>query len=152
MAFVSYICIIGSSLAERTVAPAPRDDIESLGYSLLHLASGDLPWFHNVLHRTRKTRHDGGMIDYARSLNFDELPNYELLRSQVQETRERAGLSDSFAVDWHITADASIGPSPCGHLQQICFMRPFFVDDRSPCPVPNDPNFPSPRTDRMLSN
>src|SRR6202167_4144965 len=135
MAFVSYICIIGSSLAERTVAPAPRDDIESLGYSLLHLASGDLPWFYNVLHGTRKTQYDqvwikkqrysgadlapdgltfiGDMIDYARSLNFDELPNYELFRSQIQETRERIGLLDSFVVNWNVPSDASIGPWRC---------------------------------------
>jgi len=52
----------------------------------------------------------GEMIDYARSLNFGELPNYELLHSQVQETRERAGLLDSFVVDWHIPSDALRGP------------------------------------------
>jgi hypothetical protein len=95
--------------------------------------SSNLLYCSHVILAGRNVRNDNA--------TFDELPNYELLRSQVQETRERAGLLASFAVDWHITADASIGPSPCGHLQQICFMRPFFVDDRSPCPVPNDPNF-----------
>ena len=146
MAFVSYIRVIGSSVTEWSIAPAPRDDIEFLGYSLLHLASGDLPWFYNVWHGTRKTQYDqvwikkqrysgadlapdglsfiGAMIDHARSLNFDELPNYKLFRLQVQEARERAGLLDSFVVDWNIPSDALIGPWRCGRLQQICFMEP----------------------------
>ncbi|KIM84488.1 hypothetical protein PILCRDRAFT_384823 [Piloderma croceum F 1598] len=126
------------------IRPAPRDDIESLGYSLLHLAIGNLPWMYNVRHGTKKTQHDqvrikkqlhsgaylapdglsciGKMIDHARSLKFNQLPNYELLSSQIRETSERAGLLDSSAVDWNIPADASF-------------------DDRSPCPVPNDPTF-----------
>src|SRR5882724_7125512 len=28
--------------------PAPRDDVESLGYTFLNLARGDLPWSYNV--------------------------------------------------------------------------------------------------------
>jgi hypothetical protein len=54
------------------------------------------------------------MIDHARSLNFDQLSNYELLRSQIRETREQAGLLDSSAVDWNIPADASFGLWSCG--------------------------------------
>ncbi|KAG0698070.1 kinase-like domain-containing protein [Suillus ampliporus] len=75
------------------ILPAPRDDIESLGYVLFSIAQGDLPWTHNVQHGTRRTRQDqvrikssdisaltlppmgylvfGQMVDYARSLKFD---------------------------------------------------------------------------------
>jgi hypothetical protein len=42
------------------------------------------------------------MIDYARSFRFDELPDYQLLRSQIQETRRRAGAHDFYPVEWHI--------------------------------------------------
>ena len=105
--------------------------MESLGYSLLSLARGDLPWTYNIHHGTRKIRHDqvrvkkqrysgadlapdrlpciGEMIDYARSLKFGQLPNYELLRSQVRKTRQQAGLLGSFAVEWHVPAGTSSG-------------------------------------------
>jgi hypothetical protein len=49
------------------------------------------------------------MIDYARSLKFDQLPNYELLRSQIRKTRQRTGLLDSLTVEWHVPAEASSG-------------------------------------------
>jgi len=70
--------------------------------------SADLPdwWLRSV----------GG---YACGLEFDRLPNEELLRSRVQETRERAGLSDSFTVEWLVFAQAPLVP----------------------CPVPNDCTF-----------
>jgi hypothetical protein len=93
---------------------------------------------YNIQHGTRKTQHDqvrikkqpysgadlapdglsciGEMIDHARSLNFDQLPNYELLRSQIRETRERAGLLDSSAVDWNIPADAHLVCGVVGHI------------------------------------
>jgi hypothetical protein len=52
----------GFILLEGTAGPAPRDDIERLGYSLLHLAIGDLPWMYNVRHRTRKAQYDQVLI------------------------------------------------------------------------------------------
>jgi hypothetical protein len=108
--------------------------VESLGYSLVSLACGGLPWTYNVHHGTRETQHDqvqikkqrysgadlatnrlpciGEMTDYARSLKFDQLPNYELLHSQIRKTRQWAGLLDSFTVKWHLPAEASsVAPS-----------------------------------------
>lgn len=65
-------------LSEGMVSPAPRDDIESLGYSLLHLACGNLPWMYNVWHGTRKTQYDQVRIKKLRysgaDLAPDELP------------------------------------------------------------------------------
>ncbi|KAG2072903.1 kinase-like protein [Suillus decipiens] len=94
-----------SLLPDRTIGPAPRDNIESLGYVLLSLAWRDLPWMYNTRHgtgnnreiqvRIKKERYSGTdlapdglpclgqMIDHARSLKFDQLPDYELLRSQI---------------------------------------------------------------------
>jgi len=127
------------------IRPAPRDDVESLGYSLLSLARGNLPWTYNVYHGTKKTQYDqvrlkkqqysgadltldglpciGQIIGYARSLKFDQLPDYELLRTQVRETRARAGLLASSAVEWDIPAEV-------------------LSDDASPCPVPNESSLP----------
>ncbi|KAG2119123.1 kinase-like domain-containing protein, partial [Suillus discolor] len=120
----------------RHIRSAPRDDIESLGYTLLSLARGDLPWTYNTRHGTSKNQEVqvrikkqqfsgadmspdglpcfGQMIDYARSLKFDQLPDYELLRSQIQETRALAGLLDPATINWNIPAEASLSVvSPC---------------------------------------
>ena len=118
----------------KLLGPAPRDDVESLGYSLLHLISGVLPWLYNVLHGTRKTQHDqvrikkqrhngaslapggmpciGEMVDYARSLNIDQLPNYDLLRSQIHRNRKQAALLDLATVEWHVLTERLPGLSP----------------------------------------
>ncbi|KAG1857303.1 hypothetical protein C8R48DRAFT_565203, partial [Suillus tomentosus] len=69
----------------------------SLGYTLLNLAVGDIPWTYNTRHGTsknqevqvwvKKQQHSGAdvapnglpcsgqLIDYARSLKFDQLPD-----------------------------------------------------------------------------
>ncbi|KAG2354572.1 hypothetical protein BDR07DRAFT_1429024 [Suillus spraguei] len=47
------------------------------------------------------------MIDHARSFKFDQLPDYDLLRLQIQETRTLAGLLDSAAIKWNVPAEAS---------------------------------------------
>ncbi|KAG1863690.1 kinase-like domain-containing protein [Suillus subluteus] len=113
----------------RDIRPAPRDDIESLGYALISLARGDLPWTYNTRHGTSKDREVqvrikkqqysgtdlapnglpcfGQLIDHARNLKFDQLPDYELLRLQIQETRALAGLLDSAMIKWDIPAEAS---------------------------------------------
>lgn len=48
------------------------------------------------------------MIDYARRSKFDQLSDYELLRSQLRDTRERAGLLDSFAIEWDVSAKTTM--------------------------------------------
>jgi hypothetical protein len=53
------------------------------------------------------------MIDYARSLKLDQLADYRLLRSKIQETGRRAGLPDGFAVEWHVPAEHSSGLLTC---------------------------------------
>ncbi|KAG1847532.1 kinase-like domain-containing protein [Suillus subalutaceus] len=119
----------GTLLLDKTVGPAPRDDIESLGYVLTSLARGDLPWTYNTRHGTSKDREVqvrikkrqysgtdlapnelpcfGQVIDYARNLKFEQLPDYELLRLQIQETRALAGLLDSAMIKWDIPTEAS---------------------------------------------
>jgi hypothetical protein len=51
--------------------PAPRDDVESLGYTFLNLARGDLPWSYNVLHGTKNTQHDQVRIKKQRYSGAD---------------------------------------------------------------------------------
>ncbi|KAG2051274.1 hypothetical protein BDR06DRAFT_591079 [Suillus hirtellus] len=59
----------------------------------------------------------GQIIDYARSLKFDQLPDYELLRLQIQETRALAGLLNPATINWNIPAEAS---SDSPSLPRIC--------------------------------
>ncbi|KAG1902983.1 kinase-like domain-containing protein [Suillus fuscotomentosus] len=130
----------------RHIRSAPRDDIESLGYTLLSLARGDLPWTYNTQHGTRKNQEVqvrikkqqfsgadmapdglpcfGQMIDYARSLKFNQLPDYELLRLQIQETRALAGLLDPAKINWNIPAevlsDSPSCPLTCVDTISLC--------------------------------
>ncbi|KZV89784.1 kinase-like protein [Exidia glandulosa HHB12029] len=76
---------------------ARRDDMESLAYTLVHLACGRLPWAHpsvygvNILHRKVAWRADSEaaqlppvlaqFVSYTRALGFDAEPEYALWRA-----------------------------------------------------------------------
>lgn len=69
----------------------------------------------------------GQMIDYARSLKFDQLPDYELLRFKIQETRALAGLLDPATINWNIPAsterssiDSPLCPLICVDTIPLC--------------------------------
>lgn len=80
-------------------AQSRRDDLESLAYTIIYLALGDLPWTGNtaeineeaVFHKkpsiTAEELCDGlpapfcDFVTYVRSLGFDEEPDYQYLHS-----------------------------------------------------------------------
>jgi len=83
------------------IEQARRDDIESLGYILIYLCRGDLPWqgiraktkkekYQKIMDKKISTRLEDlckgfpdefiSVIQYARSLQFDEKPDYSYLR------------------------------------------------------------------------
>eukprot|EP00658_Telonema_sp_P-2_P036414 TRINITY_DN26353_c0_g1_i1.p1 TRINITY_DN26353_c0_g1~~TRINITY_DN26353_c0_g1_i1.p1 ORF type:complete len:569 (+),score=148.11 TRINITY_DN26353_c0_g1_i1:282-1988(+) len=98
-----------------------RDDIESLGYVLLYFLRGSLPW--QGLHATNK-KHKYDLIsekkmstpvevlcqgfpqefvlylNYARSLRFDDEPDYMYLRKLFQDLFKRRGYSFDMQYDW----------------------------------------------------
>jgi len=89
-----------------------RDDLESLGYMLLLLATGDLPWlkFENLkinkklkyfkIYNLKKAlsaeklckglpEEFAKYINYSRKLDFEEAPNYDYLRSLFSSILEK---------------------------------------------------------------
>ncbi|KAF9517513.1 hypothetical protein BS47DRAFT_1290872 [Hydnum rufescens UP504] len=62
-------------------SPAPRDDMKSLGYSLLNLVQGGLPWTYNTRHGTRKTKYDQVRIKKKRYSGADLPPMVRLDRT-----------------------------------------------------------------------
>ena len=97
---VGYLSVNGNEGYEQS----RRDDLESLGYMLIFLATDNLPWFRiedlevNKLTKLKKIYHlkktisveqlcEGlpeefpKYINYSRKLNFEENPDYDYLRS-----------------------------------------------------------------------
>ena len=104
-----------------------RDDIESLGYMLLYLARGSVPW--QGLQNSDKKNEDimkvkietpvedlcscfpaaealSAHINYARGLAYDTKPDYNFLRGLYEETLSRYGVEDDGVWDWNYKGDA----------------------------------------------
>ncbi|KAJ7074657.1 kinase-like domain-containing protein [Mycena amicta] len=79
--------------------PSRRDDIESLAYSILKLLRGSLPWRHvnsNEALRLKATSTGtalcgeyppvfGEFLEYARSMSFEETPDYKKWRARFRQ-------------------------------------------------------------------
>ncbi|KAG0078664.1 Casein kinase I isoform alpha, partial [Podila epicladia] len=116
-----------------------RDDIESIGYMLLEFLIGTLPWS-GITARTsrqgwakmREIKEDTDLdelceglprgfmtyIGYARSLKFDEEPDYEYLRKILQSSAGRG--SEAQTVRCHKESQHS-SSFPSGRSLEQCF-------------------------------
>lgn len=103
-----------------------RDDLESLGYVLLYLLRGYLPW-QNVEAKTKEKTYQVGKIksklkntelckdlpqeftmyfDYVKELEFSESPDYEYLRGLFAGCAKNNGFDLSHIVlDWRVNKD-----------------------------------------------
>lgn len=103
------------------VEQSRRDDLESLGYVLMYFTRGSLPW-QGLKAGSKKQKYDRIMekkmttptdvlchgysrefaiyLNYARSLRFDDKPDYTYLRKLFRELFVREGFQYDYVFDW----------------------------------------------------
>ena len=104
------------------VEQSRRDDIESLGYMMIYLMKGHLPW-QGMVNSNPKKKYDrikrlkleiklsdlcDGLpkecikfIQYARDMKFEDKPNYFYLRKLLRKMAEKKGIKmDTSKFDW----------------------------------------------------
>ncbi|KAK2715166.1 hypothetical protein QYM36_009971 [Artemia franciscana] len=98
-----------------------RDDLESLGYMLVHFAKGDLPWQNlkaiskldllDKIYRSKKATsistlcetlptEFGLYLNYCRNLEFGETPNYSYLVDIFRNLADKLNIEYDFVFDW----------------------------------------------------
>jgi serine/threonine protein kinase len=100
-----------------------RDDLESLGYVLIYLYKGFLPW-QGLKGRNKAEKHQqiylkkmkttpeelcsvlppefATYLNYCRSIRFSETPNYDYLRQLFRDVYFREGYSVDGQFDWNV--------------------------------------------------
>lgn len=99
-----------------------RDDLECLGYTMIYLLKGGLPWqgiracnrldkYEKILERKKGIPIDAlckGLppvfaqyMQYCRSLNFDDKPDYAKLKKRFLDYFIKENMNKQFAFDWN---------------------------------------------------
>jgi len=107
----------------RGIEQSRRDDLESLGYTLIYFALRRLPWqgtkansktelYDMIMEKKMRTPVEilcgdlpsefAAYIHYCRDLNFDEKPDYSGLRQLFRNVFIRKGFSEDYVFDWYI--------------------------------------------------
>mmetsp|Transcript_9534 Transcript_9534/g.18513 ORF Transcript_9534/g.18513 Transcript_9534/m.18513 type:complete len:337 (+) Transcript_9534:967-1977(+) len=103
------------------IEQARRDDMESLGYVLIYLLKGSLPW-QGLQARTRKEKYDNIMqvkmnivlselcsglppefelfLQYCRTLRFTDAPDYEYIKRLIRDAMSRNSFMTDYVYDW----------------------------------------------------
>jgi len=109
-----------------------RDDLESLGYVLMYFNRGSLPW-QGLKAQTKKQKYEkisdkkmstpieilckgfpsefATFMNYARSLRFDDKPDYAYLRKLLRDLFIREGFKYDAIFDWTIVRAQESIPS-----------------------------------------
>ncbi|KAK5209648.1 serine/threonine protein kinase, partial [Exophiala xenobiotica] len=111
-----------------------RDDIESLGYVMLYFCRGSLPWQEHNAHKGEqlwnwvKEKKSSTSIEdlcfglppeftdylhYARSLDFDQEPDYAYLRGLFRAIFSREGFQYDYVFDWTWHEQQSTAHADC---------------------------------------
>ncbi|CAK9140606.1 unnamed protein product [Ilex paraguariensis] len=117
------------------VEQSRRDDLESLGYVLMYLLRGSLPW-QGLKAGTKKQKYDKisekkmltpvevlcrsypsefiSYFHYCRSLRFEDKPDYSYLKRLFRDLFIREGYQFDYVFDWTILKYPQIGASSRG--------------------------------------
>jgi serine/threonine protein kinase len=120
--FSSYNSHLGYELSR-------RDDMESLGYILVYLLKGFLPW-QNLKAKDKQEKREKikemkqkiktedlccGLplefeeyLNYCKELKFDEKPDYEFLREKFRKLREKRHHEFDFVYDWNLLMKSNV--------------------------------------------
>jgi serine/threonine protein kinase len=98
-----------------------RDDLEALGYVLMYLNRGDLPWqgqraktkkekYQKIMEKKMSTsiadlckgypEEFNSYFDYCKVLQFDEKPDYIYLKSLIKNVVDRYDIEYDYMYDW----------------------------------------------------
>lgn len=111
-----YLSLYG----HKRIEASRRDDLISLGYMLVHLANGTLPWenvmgsYSEKISSIAKIKNTISVqelckllpekfqeyFNYVLNLRFDETPNYEYLKQVLNQTMCLKGINDDGEFDW----------------------------------------------------
>jgi len=123
-----------------------RDDLESLGYTLVYFLKGELPWQHVQVDRKYRRRVMGQVkmnislqslttglpeeieqyFNYLETLTFDSEPDYVYLVRLFHNLMEKHGIPFDNLYDWTIIADQN--PNSSDHLGDV--KQPVTYDDK----------------------
>jgi hypothetical protein len=100
-----------------------RDDVESIGYVLMYLLRGILPW-QNMKAKDTKTKYKmimekkistpadflckgfpnefGTFINYSKGLKFEEKPDYKYLKGLLVNARKTNKIEMDYVYDWSL--------------------------------------------------
>jgi casein kinase 1 len=109
------------------IEQARRDDLEGLGYVLIYLLKGALPWqglkgdtkkekYQNITEKKMGTPVEVlcadlpiefcNFINYAKALRFEDRPDYALLRRNFKDLFGRLGMVQDYLYDWCLIKQA----------------------------------------------
>lgn len=125
----------------RGLEQSRRDDLESLAYVLIYFLRGSLPWYDgdraasNTKKRRVKSTRNTKMklpidlicdslpeefvifLDYARTLRYDETPDYKYLRSLFSGLLGREGHKHDHSFDWRTINTSPEAPSIVANVE-----------------------------------
>ncbi len=124
-----------------------RDDLEGLGYMLIYLLRGSLPW-QGFKAKTKKEKYQSIMeskmsnrpeilckdlpgkkvfileeftqyLNYVRELQFDEKPDYQYLKDLFKKLLYKHHLTNDFEFDWHVAEREENQNNPSSSLNTL---------------------------------